>query len=372
MDSLRAAIEYVGWPVASLLHGAMQYLVMPTSTSETAPLSMREHLDWLDKPGLSLNLVLVGQDAWGNPPVGVNTTALPDIMEMILLVRRTVFGPAPCGGWSIARVGVVMLPAAQVGELAIDPPNFDLVDDVTHDSVGPQQGSVSINSKIKEFRRIDVYFFRSWDMEEAGLSGGALCSDHAALPAFSWDDFGFTDIRRPVLRLNRNSTACARTLAHELGHFIGWLLHETDENLMTVSGKSASLQVKKWQADDFLDSVCAWYTTPSCGFPCAIMLSHLVQRTFAPRWSEPSAGRRGLVERCVGPPRKYVACSPSLSNLGGSSYECPRCQIARSTWCAARAAYLRSEPGRRIAIPWDCSTHAALSFAPQDPGGPAA
>lgn len=262
MDSLRAAIEYISWPVASLLHGAMQYLVMPTSASMGAPLSMREHLDWLDKPGLSLNLVLVGQDSWGNPPVGVDTTALPDIMEMILLVRRTVFGPAPCGGWSIARVGVVVLPAAQVGQLAIDPPNFDLVDDVTHNFVGPQQGLVTIGGKVKEFRRIDVYLFRSWNMEESGLSGGAFCSDDVALPAFSWGDFGFTDIRRPVMRLNRNSDATARTIAHELGHFLGWLFHESGENLMTQSSKSSSLKIKKWQADDFLDSVCAWYTTP--------------------------------------------------------------------------------------------------------------
>lgn len=258
MISMKALLEYIGSADTGLLYGVMQYPAMPTSVSAGSGLSLQAAASEILRPGLSVNLMCVGLDQWPTTGAAAQSANLPTVAEMIRLVRG-IFNVAPHGGWTIARVNVVAIPAADAG-VGVVPSNFDVLDDITHKFAGPGLTTIiKAGGKSIEFSRIDVFLFISWGMAEVGFAPGATCFDSWAWPGWV-DSDGLNVVRRPSLRLNRKVVDVARTFAHELGHFVAWLGHASGANLMTSSKVSSSTAINGDQADDFLDTWCDWYS----------------------------------------------------------------------------------------------------------------
>lgn len=248
-----------GWaaaPTCSLMRDVFQYPVFPGGQEV---LSLREHFGFYSLPQLHVNFLLWARIHWAL--IGTGAPTLERVVGAVLETRR-IFAGADLQGFTIGRI--TFLDKGPLKNLHNFPPNWDSVNEITHAVSGPGSSTgVDSTGNEKAIDRFDMIVFGEWTMGATGLSPWTTCTDDSNMTPACVDG-GCYFMRCPVVRVISGKTpevvrALARTIAHEIGHFVAWGLHpifdsDSVDHLMAQSSVSSSTKIPNWLALKFLSS----------------------------------------------------------------------------------------------------------------------
>ena len=254
--SMAQAIQCLG-SGHSLIHSVMGYAVFPDTVSNTNPLSVLEHFQFLERPGVNLNCILWDQPAW--PMVGPGPS-VANLCAALLDARQRILAPT---GLSIHRISFLFPSAEAVEEVGFI----------------ETMGQLSLATRLvrgtpssAEVDWLDVFFFPDWDLEHGGYGPVKFCLDDfgvvfnnedmynagewvlfgaMVLPIFFAGASSLFLVRSCCVRVGptRPSREIAQVLCHELGHTTASLIHDSDNaNLMFHQGQADRIQLTWFQA----------------------------------------------------------------------------------------------------------------------------
>lgn len=269
MESIRSVLQCLGKDAAvcSLVHDFMQYPALPweilnSNANNDERLSVRAHLEFCARPQLNVSLMLYRLDAWG-----LGASSLPVIASVILAVRK-IFAAGALGGFTLGRMDYLYISseAASAAQVASVPGGVD-IGTISYKFVGRNFGFFVHKGIVAAVPWFEFFVFENWLLTGySGVSPYNTCSGYT-FPVETPGPHVFF-IRRPAMKLERDDvppqaslaadagswvSRVARTMAHEIGHFVAWGRH-SEVGLMAEANVSTSVEIGDDLAQDFLDS----------------------------------------------------------------------------------------------------------------------